>query len=168
MSHFINPVEDDKCVFLTYEGDTSLLESKAVQQEVKALLEARQWHRCLVDVTALRSVPKAGELFEFGRGLSAHTPRSTRLALIVRPDQVRYARFIEKVARNGGAFLTFFVEVDKAEAWLAEVPEDRAVVGFAKHDGMEGRKLPQPGKQILSPMPSEARPLKEWNHEISR
>ena len=144
MSHFINPVEDDKCVFLTYEGDTALLEAKAVQQEVKALLEARQWHRCLVDVTALRSVPQAGELFEFGRGLSTHTPRSTRLALIVRPDQVRYARFIEKVARNGGAFLTFFVEVKKAEAWLAEVPENRAVAGLAPNGGKEGRKPASP------------------------
>lgn len=144
MSHFIMTAEDEKCVFLTYEGDTPLIEAKAVQQEVKALLEARQWHRCLVDVTALRSVPKAGELFEFGRGLSAHTPRSTRLALIVRPDQVRYARFIEKVARNGGAFLTFFVEVEKAEAWLAEVPEDRAVAGLAQYGGKEGRKPASP------------------------
>lgn len=142
MSYFVNPVEEDRCVFLTFEGEIPLIEAKAAQQEVQALLQAKQWHRYLVDVTAVQSAPKAGELFEFGRGLSSQTPRSTRIALVVRQDQERHAGFIEKVARNGGAFMTFFVEVEKAEAWLGEVQENRAVVRISKDHGTQRRSQP--------------------------
>ena len=108
MSYFINPVEEEKCVFLTH----------AARQEVGDLLAARQWNRMVVDITTLRSVPKAVELFALGGALAQGTPRNARIALVVRPDQARHARLVETVARNGGALLTFFTDAGKAEAWV--------------------------------------------------
>jgi hypothetical protein len=126
MSYFINPVEEEKCVFLTYEGEMSLVEAMAAQQEVGELLAVKQWSRIVVDVTAVGSAPKALELFALGGELAQSVPRSVRIALVVRPDQARHARLIETVARNGGAFLTFFIDAEMAEAWVRGDPSVQA------------------------------------------
>ena len=118
MSYFINPVEEEKCVFLTHEGEMSLAEAAAARQEIAELLAEKRWNRIIADLTAVRSVPKAVELFELGAGLSLSMPRSARIALVVRPDQTKHARLIEQVSRKGGVFLTFFVDAKKAEAWV--------------------------------------------------
>jgi hypothetical protein len=118
MSYFINPVEEEQCVFLTYEGEMPPIEALAVRYEVSGLLAANSWNRIVVDVTGLRSVPGALELFEFARGLSSDLPPGARAALVVRPDQVRHAKLVENIARRDGVFLTFFSDPDEATAWV--------------------------------------------------
>lgn len=118
MSYFINPVEEAKCVFLTHEGEMSVVEAAAARQEVGELLTTKRWNRIIVDVTTLRSVPKGAEVFTLGELLSRSLPQSARIGLVVRQDQTRHASLIERVARKGGAFLTFFTDAEKAEAWV--------------------------------------------------
>ena len=65
MSYFINPVGEDRCVFLSYEGETPAVELSAARYEADAVLDRRHWHRLVVDVTQLQSVPTALELFDF-------------------------------------------------------------------------------------------------------
>lgn len=109
-------------MFLTHEGEMSMLEAAAARQEVGELLTARRWNRIIVDVTAMRSVPKGAEVFALGESLSRSLPRGVRIALVVRPDQAKHARLIEQVARKGGAFLTFFIDAEKAKAWVRGTP----------------------------------------------
>ena len=117
MSYFINPVKEDLCVYLTYEGDLSMIEIMSVKYEANALLIAKRWNRIVVDITGLRSRFAAQELFEFAKGLSADLPESVRIALVARPDQAQQAKLIEGIARNDGLFLSFFLSVEAAISW---------------------------------------------------
>ena len=108
MSCFINPVKEDLCVYLTYEGHLSMIEIMSVQYEANALLAAKRWNRIVVDITCLLSGFAAQELFELVRGLSAGLPESVRVALVARPDQAKQAKLIEGLARSDGLFLSFF------------------------------------------------------------
>jgi hypothetical protein len=72
----------------------------------------------LIDVTQLQSVPTPAQLFDHTKALSSEVPRGARLALLVRPDQVHSARLVERIARNDGVFLTYFLDPDKARAWV--------------------------------------------------
>ena len=105
-------------MFLTYEGEITGKEAAAARLEVNTLLVAKQWNRVLVDATEWRSIPTAVELFEFARGLSLDFTLKTRIALVVRPEQAKHARLIEKVARNDNVFLTYFVDAEKATTWV--------------------------------------------------
>jgi hypothetical protein len=71
-----------------------------------------------VDVTQLQFVPTALELFEFSESPPSTSRRSVRIALVVRPDQARHGRLVEKVARNKGVLLTCFDGVENATAWV--------------------------------------------------
>jgi len=121
MSYFINPDEEAQCVFLNYEDKMPPIEAVAVRYEAGALLAARHWHRIVVDVTRLRSIPTAMDLFKLANGLSADLPPGARVALVVRPEQARHAKVVEGVARDGGVLLTFFLDAEKAAAWVQGV-----------------------------------------------
>lgn len=122
MSYFINPVGADRCVFLSYEGETPAVELSAARYEADAVLDRRHWHRLVVDVTQLQSVPTALELFDFASGLSSNISRTRRVALVVRPEQERHARLVQEVARRGRVFLTYFLDPDKAALWVKKSP----------------------------------------------
>jgi len=122
MSYFINPVEEDRCVFLSYEGETPVVELSAARYEADAVLDQHCWHRLVVDITQLQSVPTVPELFDFARGLSSDISGARRVALVVRPEQERQARLFQKVARRGRVFLTCFLDPDKAALWVKQSP----------------------------------------------
>ena len=117
MSYFINPDNDDLCIYLTYEGDCSMIAIMSARYEANALLAEKRWNRMVVDITGLLSQFAAHELFALAKGLSADVPASVRVALVARPDQTKQARLIETVARNDGLFLTFFLDVEEATIW---------------------------------------------------
>ena len=58
MSYFINPVEEEQCVFLTYEGEMPPVEVVAVRYETTGLLAAKHWNRMVADFTELRSLTR--------------------------------------------------------------------------------------------------------------
>ena len=129
MSHYINPVEADRCVFLSYEGELPAVELSAARCESDAMLDQRQWRRLVVDITQLQSVPSTSELIGFAGGLSSTVSRARRVALVVRPEQERLARLLQKVARRGRLFLTYFLDPDKATLWVKKSTPDRQIMG---------------------------------------
>ncbi len=129
MSYFINPVGEDRCVFLSYEGEVPAVELSAARYEADAVLDQRQWRRLVVDVTQLRSLPKTSELIGFAGGLSSTVARARRVALVVRPEQERLGRLLQKVARHGRFFLTCFLDPDKATHWVKESTPNRQMLG---------------------------------------
>ena len=118
MSYFINSVEEDQCVVLSYEGEMPPLEASAARYEATGVLDQRRWKRMVVDVTQLRSIPTRVQLFDFARSLSSRASPRMRVALVVRPEQAPQAKLVEKVARNDRVFLTYFLDPEQATAWI--------------------------------------------------
>ena len=129
MSYFINPVGEDRCVFLSYEGELPAVEASAARYEVDAVLEQHRWHRLVVDVTQLQSVPTVPELFDFASGLASNTSRARRVALVVRPEQEPHARLVQKVAGHGRVFLTYFGDPDQAALWVTQSTPGGSTIG---------------------------------------
>ena len=117
MSCFINPVEEDQCVFVAYEGEMTRVELMAARYEANALLAAKRWNGMVVNIAKLRSSPMTLELIDLASDLSSDLKPSTRIALVVRPDQVKNAKLVERVARIEGVFLSFFLDVEEATIW---------------------------------------------------
>jgi hypothetical protein len=75
------------------------------------------------------------------RGLPDSLALRARVALLVRPEQIRHANLIEKVARKAGVFLSYFLDPGKAALWIQRdracrhrlAPETR----FQKNRGCE-------------------------------
>jgi hypothetical protein len=129
MSYFIYPVAEDRCVFLSYEGEMPPAELSVARYETDAVLEQRQWHRLVVDVTQLQSVPGTSHLIDFARGLSSTLSRARRVAVVIRPEQERQASLFQKMARRGRLFLTCFVDPAKAAHWVKQFKPDRQRLG---------------------------------------
>jgi hypothetical protein len=137
----ISPVEREECVLVAFEGDTPSEEIAAVRQEVETLLTARRWRHVLVDATAMHTVLNVIELFELGKRLLGNLPRDARVALVVRENQASHARFLEKSARGNGLFLTFFVEAQRAQAWIRRDSQERS--SLLHRLGKQAAKVPK-------------------------
>jgi hypothetical protein len=122
MSCLINPVKKDQCVFVTHEGKMTRVEIMAARYEANELLSQNRWNRMVVDIAELRSTPMTLELIDLASDLSSDLPPSTRVALVVRPDQVEDAKLVERVARIEGVFLSYFLDPDKAALWVRQSP----------------------------------------------
>jgi hypothetical protein len=129
MSYLIHPVAEDRCVFLSYEGEMPPADLSAARYEADAILDQRQWNRLLVDITRLQSVPRTSEIVDFASGLSSTVSRARRVAVVVRPEQERQASLFQKVARRGRLFLTCFQDPDKAKLWVKKSTPDRQMLG---------------------------------------
>lgn len=128
MSYFINPVGEDRCVYLSCVGEISAVELTAARGEADTVLDQHRWRHLVVDVTELQSVPTVPELFDLASGLSSNIYRTRLVALVVRPEQERYARIFQKIARRGRVFLTYFLDLDKATLWMKQ-SSGRQVMG---------------------------------------
>jgi hypothetical protein len=118
ISHGINSVPKPQGPLASRETDITLTEAESGQQAIVQLLASHQPTRLLIDATAIRSVPTPSHLFDLVKSLSRSLHRAARVALVVRPDQVRHGRLIEHAARKAGAFLTYFTDRQKAQRWL--------------------------------------------------
>ena len=129
MSFSLSPIAEHRCVFLSYEGETPAVELSAARYEADAVLDQRQWHRLVVDITQLQSMPRTSEMIDLASGLSSTACRPRRVAVVVRPDQEHQARLFQKVARRGRMFLTCFQNADKAILWLKQSTPCRQALG---------------------------------------
>jgi hypothetical protein len=134
MSYFINPVGEDRCLFLSHEGPMPATELSAARRETDAIMDQRQWHRLVVDVTHLQSLPRTSEIISFASGLSSTVSRARRVALLIRPDQEHQARLFQKLARRGRVFLTYFLDRNKATRWVKQSTPDRQVLGRGRRE----------------------------------
>jgi hypothetical protein len=121
VSCFINPVHEDQCVFVTYEGEMTPAEIMAARCETNTLLLVKRWKRIVVDATELRTIPPTLELIDLTSDLSSELPLSTRIALIIRFDQVNHGKLAERVARTESMILTYFFDVEEATTWVKGV-----------------------------------------------
>ena len=138
MSYCVNPVEADRCVFVSYEGEMPSVELSAARREAHGVLGQQQWNRMLIDVTQLQSIPTPAQLFDHTKAISSEVPRGARVALLVRPDQVQSARLVERIARSDGVFLAYFLDPDKARAWVKPVKVPRQTIGHNWRRNHEG------------------------------
>jgi len=122
MSYFINPVKADQCVFVTYEGKMTRVEIMGSRYEANELLSRKRWKRLVVNIAGLRSTPTTLELIDLASDLSSDLLPSTRVALVVRPDQLKDAKLVESVARIEGVLLTYFMDPDQAALWVKQSP----------------------------------------------
>lgn len=122
MPYFINPVKADECVSVTYEGEMTRDEMMLARHEANKLLLMKRWNRIVVNIVELRSIQMTLELICLASDLSSELLPSTRIALVVRPDQVRGAKLVERVARIEGMFFTHFLDPDKAVLWVKQSP----------------------------------------------
>ena len=129
MAYCIKPIEEEGCLSLSYEGEIPPREIAAARYEAYGLLNARRWSRIMVNLTQLRSVPTAPQLFDFAKGFTGQIPPSARVALVVRPEQVRHANLVEKLARKDGVFLSYFVDPGKAVRWMQRSQPFRRKLG---------------------------------------
>ncbi len=118
MSYFINPVEEDQCVFVTYDGKMTVVEFMAARYEANELLSVRRWNRMVVNIAELRSTPMTLELIDLASDLSSDLPPGTRIALVVRSDQVKDAKLAERIARIEGVLMTYFFDAEEATTWV--------------------------------------------------
>jgi hypothetical protein len=118
MACFINPIEEEQCVCLSCEGQIRPEELAAVSYEAHGLANTRRWTRMMLDMTQLRSSFTAAQLLDFAKVLAGQVPRNARVALVVRPDQTQRANLLEKAARKSGVFLAFFLDPERAAAWV--------------------------------------------------
>src|SRR5262245_47413013 len=145
MAYFIKPIEEERCMTLSYEGEIPPREIAAALYEAHGLLNARRWNRIMVDLTQLRSVPTAPQLFDFAKEFAGQISTNARVALVVRPEQVRQANFVEKVARKDGVFLSYFLDTGKAALWMQ------------RSQALRRRLGPEPGfqkSQVCKPHPT--------------
>ena len=63
MPFLINPVQDDRCVFVSYTGEMPSVELSAARREANGVLGHQHWNRILIDVTQLQSIPTPAQLF---------------------------------------------------------------------------------------------------------
>src|SRR5512135_1629154 len=134
MSYFIHPVAEDRCVFLSYEGEMPAADLSAARYEADAILDQRQWNRLVVDITQLQSVPRTSEIIDFASGLSSTVSRARRVAVVVRPEQERQANLFQKVARRGRLFLSCFQDPEKATLWVKRSAPTRQRLGHSRRE----------------------------------
>ncbi len=145
MSYFINPVKADQCVFVNYEGKMTLVELMAARHEANKLLSVNRWNKKVVNIAELQSTPMTLELIGLASDLSSDLPPSTRIALVVRPDQVKAATLVERVAQIERVSLAYFLDPDKAALWVKQSP------GTGKARGATGRNNHEPNSPSANP-----------------
>ena len=109
-------------MFVTYEGKMTLVEFMEARNKADKLMSVKGWNRMVVNIAELRSMPMTLELIDLASDLSSDLPPSTRIALVVRPDQIKDAKLVERVAQIERVFLTCFLDPDEAALWVKQSP----------------------------------------------
>lgn len=137
MSCVINPVKEDQCVFLMYEGNLSPIEIMAARYEANAVLTKRHWSRIVLDISRLRSQLNCQALLELTSGVSLVTPHKIQVALLANVEQIRYAKFSAELVHTDGVSLIIFFNVKQAMTWAKENDPENARSEIALTDRQE-------------------------------
>jgi hypothetical protein len=126
MPYVINPVEEDRCLFVRHEGEVSIHDVGESLRRAGGVLSGKGWSRLLVDATGVTKRPSLIEVYLSANQLLSALPRSTRIAVVFRSDKKGEARFVENMIFNVSARMAAFAEVDKARVWIRqeETPGD--------------------------------------------
>jgi hypothetical protein len=124
MSYCVNPVKEDQCLFVTYQGNSPFDEMLSTRFAANKYLVMKHWNRIVVDIRNLQPLPTTMEVIGLASDLSSDLPRSTRIALLVSPEQAKYGKLVERVARIEGMNLHIFFEIENAKEWVIETAYD--------------------------------------------
>lgn len=118
MAHSINPINEGQCLALTYTGEIAPLEVVAARYAITEMLETKNWNRLMLDVTSLSATQTALVLFDLAGGAFAGVPQNTRIAIVVRPDEMQRARILETPPQENGVAIAIFQDPSNATCWL--------------------------------------------------
>jgi hypothetical protein len=124
MSCCVNPVKEEQCLFVTHQGNSPFHEMWFTRYAANKYLVLKHWNRIVVDITNLRPMPTTMEVISLASDLSSDLPRSTRIALVISPEQAEYGKLVERVARIEGVNLHIFFEIADAKEWAKETAQD--------------------------------------------
>jgi hypothetical protein len=105
---------------ITFSG---LFSPESARYCVRAMLAACVKENCdkiLFDCTPMTGTMSAVDRFEVAEYSASILPRTLKIAVLGRQDQILPDNFFENVARNQGLTLTVFSEIDDAIKWLDE------------------------------------------------
>lgn len=136
MSHSIEPVKENKCLFLTLEGEMPFIEIMTARYAATGLLASKLWDKVVVKIADLHLKLTTMELIDLASDLSSDLPTGARVALVVRPEQEPDAKLVERVARSEGVRLTCFFDMEKAKAWVGDATKDEQI-----HYWLAGKSL---------------------------
>ena len=94
-------------------------------RDVHRVLDAIGSYRVFMDVTALKNCPEAAEWFDLAKLLWRDFPQGGRIALVVRWDQSRFAKLLERLVLRVGSYLAVFASEEQAEAWILGSSQDK-------------------------------------------
>lgn len=122
MSYYIQPVEQWRCIFLSYAGDLKPGALDVSRRDAKELLHGRRWNRMIIDVTHLSWIRTPPQLLALSCAWASEVPQAGRVALVVRPEQACAAGLLERHARSKRVFLTYFTQLPQAIQWVTRAP----------------------------------------------
>lgn len=118
----IDLLKENGCVLLTCPGYLHFGEILAGRRATNRLLAANDCRGLIVDITKLRTIPPALELYHLGQNLPFDLPPGVRLALLIRPDQSRHGKLFQAVAQNAGVAVSCVFTTEQAFLRLQAVP----------------------------------------------
>ena len=130
MSFLTHRVTEDQCLFVTYKGASQITEMMSARYATNGYLALKHWHKIIVDITGLQSMPTMMEVIGLTSDLSSDLPPGTRIAVVVNPEQITFAKVAECVARIENVRLNCFFAMEEAKAWVNET--QKTTTGAAK------------------------------------
>ena len=118
MSDRVEIVKKRDYLLITVSGTFS---PELSMESIDAMVTAAKKEDCkkiLLDCRPMDGEIGVLERFETGRYGALTIPRTFKIALLARKDQVSPEKFFQTVARNRGVNLTVFTENDEALGWL--------------------------------------------------
>ena len=118
MSDQVEIVKKKDYLLVTVSG---IFSPELSMKSIDAMVTAAKKEDCtkiLLDCRSLGGEIGVLERFETGRYGALTIPRTIKIALLGRKDQVSPDKFFQTVARNRGVNLTVFTENDEAIGWL--------------------------------------------------
>jgi hypothetical protein len=111
---------DGDILQVSITGDLSLVEAAAAQSNTARIANERGVRKVLVDLRGTSPSLSTVEYFEFASSFVELFPRETRHGVVFDPETypAEDAHFLETVARNRGAVLRMFSDLDEARDWL--------------------------------------------------
>ncbi len=89
-------------------------------QELAERCKTESCQKLLADFRTHTGAEKAGtlELYSLGEMVAKAFPSGCRVAVVIRPERLASAKFMETVAQNRGSTFRLFTEITEAEQWL--------------------------------------------------
>ena len=101
-------------------------EARRARNELRDVLGSNHCNRVLIDETQTDKKLSVIDQHQFTAEYGSELPADVRIAVVVRPEKISEARFIENVAFNRGIRLKVFSNKKEALNWLSGRPSEKS------------------------------------------